>query len=369
MPPKQRHQEPDTESEEGGEQDFGGLDFARFANPNYAREFKAKLPEKIRDRVKALEALDEDYKKLKVEMSKLVDAAESEYQKAIAPLAEQRRQILTGEREPTEEEITTGFAEHKEEYEGQITIEGKTEGKASKGIPSFWLEALQHHVIIQEFISERDAEALAYITDVAVETLEGETEGFAIVFRFAENPFFTNTELRKTFTMARQNDDAVLSKATGTKVEWKEGKNLGVKVVSKKVKAKGKKAPPKFVSSEEPCATFFHFFGDEDEDEEEEWMALAETLKDKIIPFAVEYYTGEAPNGESDMEDEDFDEEEEEEEEEEEPVPARGRGRGGQQQQQGGGGGRGGYSAPAPGGKRGGAAAGGRGGQQDCKQQ
>jgi nucleosome assembly protein 1-like 1 len=361
MPPK-RHQEPETESEDDQQMMGGAVDFARFTNPNYAREFKAKLPSKIRERVQALEALDADYQKMKVQMSKLVDEAEREFHKSIAPRAARRARILTGDVQPTDAEIAEGFTE--EHKAAGVTIDGKVDPKASKGIDSFWLEALQHHVIIQEFITERDAEALKYLKDLRCElTPDGEADGFTIVFEFGPNPFFSNATLSKSFSLTREADDTVASKSVGTSVDWKEGKNLTVEIKSKKLKPKGKKGPPKFVTEEVPCESIFHFFGD-DEDEEEEWMAFAETLKDKIIPFAVDYFTGEAPNGESDMEDGDEDEEEEEEEEEEvEEPPAKG-GRGG------GAGGRGGYSAQAPGGKRGGAGGrGGAAGQQDCKQQ
>jgi len=343
MPPRKYQ-----ESESGSEDDQGQmLDLSRFTNPNYAREFKAKLPEKIRDRVKALEALDEDYKKLKLEMSTAIEAAERAFQEDIKPQAVARQKILSGAVEPTDEEVQAGIPE---ELKEEIVLTGDATG--TKGIPNFWLEALQHHVIIREFITERDEEALAFVTDMTCAVLDAPEEGFTITFHFAENAFFSNTTLSKSFTLTRQEDDIVLSKATGTEIQWKEGKNLGIRTVTKKVKSKAKKGQTKFVTSEEPCETFFNFFSTEEEGDEEEWMALAETLKDKIIPFAVEYFTGEAPDGESDLEDEDYDDEEEEEEEEEEEAPAPSRGRGG-------------YQAPAP--KRGGG--GGRGGQQDCKQQ
>jgi nucleosome assembly protein 1-like 1 len=291
-------------------------------------------------------------------MSAAIDAVEREFQVNIKPQADARLQILSGTVEPSDADVKAGLPEDRKD---EIELTGSA--TATKGIPNFWLEALQHHVIIREFITERDEEALAFVTDVTCDVLEAPAEGFGITFHFAENPFFTNTTLTKTFTLARQQDDAVLSKAEGVVINWKEGKNLGMKTVTKKVKSKAKKGQTKFVTSEEPCETFFQFFTTEEDNEgEEEWMAMAETLKDKIIPFAVEYFTGEAPNGESDLEDEDYDdEEEEEEEEEEEPVPPTRGGRGGSQPA-----GRGGYQAPAP--KRGGGG-GGRGGQQDCKQQ
>jgi len=303
MPPPRRP--PQEESESESDDQGNVMDFARFTNPNYAREFKAKLPEKIRDRVKALEALDEDYKKLRLEQRAATEAAEREFQEAIKPHAAARLKILNGEVEPTEDEVKAGLPAERAD---EIHLDGAVGG--TKGVPNFWLQALQHHVIIREFISERDEEALGYLTDIACQTFEGSDEGYTVVFHFAPNPFFTNETLSKTFTLSRQQDEIVLSKATGTKVEWKEGKNLGLRTVTKKVKSKAKKGQTKFVTSEEPCDTFFDFFavaeeGAEEEGQEEEWMALADTLKDKIIPFAVDYFTGDAPNGESDLEDDD----------------------------------------------------------------
>ena len=94
---------------------------------------------------------------------------------------------------------------------------------------------------------------------------------------------------------------------------------------------------------------------DFEEMDEDQWLGLAHVLRDKIIPYAVEYYTGEAPDGSSDLEDDDEygDEEGEEEEEEEEMPQIRGGGRGG--------------GAMGAGGKR--APSGKAGQQQECKQQ
>lgn len=40
------------------------------------------------------------------------------------------------------------------------------EGDATKGVPQFWLTALRNHVELQALITERDEEALAYLTDI-----------------------------------------------------------------------------------------------------------------------------------------------------------------------------------------------------------
>jgi nucleosome assembly protein 1-like 1 len=68
--------------------------------------------------------------------------------------------------------------------------------------------------------------------------LHDEGYGFDIVFEFEKNDYFTNTILKKTYIMSRQN---VIEKCEGTKVEWKEGKNITEKKIKKKNKKSGKK--------------------------------------------------------------------------------------------------------------------------------
>lgn len=348
--PRPKPQESESSGDEGAMPNMA--DLMRFTNPNYAREFIAGLPENIRNRVAVLQALDDEYKQLKKQMTAEVDAAEREFYEAIAPLNEARSKIVTGAEEPDDAAVKAGFPE---EHKGKVSLDGKPTKDAAGGVPNFWLDALRHHVIIDEFISERDAEALTFIKDVKCTMLTPPDEGFTITFVFNENPFFEDTELSKTFKLSREDEEIVLGSTIGCTVNWKSGKNLGKNTVTVKQKSKNKKAPPKYVTREEDCQTFFSFFETSEEEDEEEFMAMADTLKEKIIPFAVDYFTGEAPNGESDLEDDDeYDDEDEEEEEDDEPMPAmRGRGRGGP------------AAAPA----RGGGARGGRGGGQDCPQQ
>jgi hypothetical protein len=103
-------------------------------------------------------------------------------------------------------------------------------------------------------------------------------QGFKVEFTFSENPFFTNTTLSKTFHIKdmvgegpddkeaqegeeedeeddKESVDGV-QKIEGTDINWKAGKNLTVKWVTKK--GKGKKA--KAVRKEEEVPSFFRFF-------------------------------------------------------------------------------------------------------------
>ena len=69
---------------------------------------------------------------------------------------------------------------------------------------------------------------------------------FPIGRRFlAQNPYFTNTVLEKTYTIPNLylNDEPLLEKIDATEIKWKEGKSLTYKTVTKKQRAKkGKNA-------------------------------------------------------------------------------------------------------------------------------
>ena len=130
-----------------------------------------------------------------------------------------------------------------------------------------------------------------------------------------------------------------LEKAIGCKIDWKPNKNVTVKLIKKKLKSRNKKLPPKIVTKEEIQDSFFNFFDtpgskpklsskspasssaedngkhgnnkqlalknkNHDEDEEGEGedddelyliadFEIGQYLKEKVIPKAILYYTGE----------------------------------------------------------------------------
>lgn len=93
-----------------------------------------------------------------------------------------------------------------------------------KGIPEFWLRAMQNLPELHESITEKDEEVLKYLTDVRSEFLpEEKTEdgeilsGFRLTFIFAENEHFSNTTLTKDYIMT---DDNML-----IKIKVREGGN------------------------------------------------------------------------------------------------------------------------------------------------
>jgi len=79
-------------------------------------------------------------------------------------------------------------------------------------------------------IKEKDEEILKHLTNIVYIPDESDSLKFELVFTFSENEFFTNTTLTKSFVM--RDDDEPLS-GKGTEIEWKEGKDVTVKLVKK----------------------------------------------------------------------------------------------------------------------------------------
>lgn len=178
-------------------------------------------------------------------------------------------------------------------------------------------------------MGEADQDALKYCTGIQVsEEKKSETEkSVTAVFKFKENPFFTNSELRTTVHLT--ND--MPKSSTGTNIEWKEGKCLTKKKVSKTQKNKKTQATRK-VEKEVKCKSLFGLFADftdkddeeslqQEEEEQPNLFLLNETVEllNDAIPFSLEYYLGVVENEGEEDEFEDEDEEDEEEEEEKKP--------------------------------------------------
>lgn len=171
---------------------------------------------------------------------------------------------------------------------------------------------------------EKDLEVLQSLVSLQVEFV-ADKDDFTLRFVFADNAFFTNKELTKTFVFPEKKDKcgepAFPSSTVGTKIDWKEGQNLTKKTVQKKQKNK-KTGATRTVKKEVDQETFFNFFKssepseglDEEEKEKrevklEDDFEIGRTLADDVIPFSLEYFLGINPE---DSDYEDVDEEDDE---------------------------------------------------------
>ncbi|KAL3535594.1 hypothetical protein ACH5RR_004055 [Cinchona calisaya] len=274
----------------------------------------------VRKRVEVLREIQSEHDQLEAKFFEERAALEAKYQKLYQPFYAKRFDIVNGV----------------SEAEGATAEAAKEDEKSSeeKGVPSFWLTAMKNNEVIAEEISERDEAALNFLKDIKWTRID-DPKGFKLEFFFDTNPYFKNSVLTKTYHMIDE-DEPILEKAIGTEIEWYPGKCLTQKILKKKPKKGSKNAKP--ITKTEQCESFFNFFSppqvpeddeDIDEDAAEELQNLMEqdydigsTIRDKIIPHAVSWFTGEAAQDEftemEDDEDEVIDEDDEEDEEDEE---------------------------------------------------
>jgi hypothetical protein len=210
--------------------------------------------------VKRLNALKNEqlrFTELEAKFFEEMHALECKYHKLYEPIYEKRRQIITGEYEPTAEEgkWTLDELEGANGHETPAVTNGDSK-EEKKGIPNFWLETLQSFRMTAELVQECDEPILAFLQDIQVRMFEQKPYGYTLEFHFAENPHFTNKVLTKTYELKIEVDSKDpfsfegpdLDKVIGCKIDWKAGKNVCVKLVKKKIKSKNKKAPPKIIT-------------------------------------------------------------------------------------------------------------------------
>ncbi|KAK3410815.1 hypothetical protein EUGRSUZ_J02850 [Eucalyptus grandis] len=302
------------------------------------------LPPNVRKRVEALKEIQSHHDEMEAKFFEERAALEAKYQKLYEPLYTKRYEIVNGIVE------VDGVVK-----EASAVEEEDKSAEGEKGVPNFWLTAMKTNEILAEEISDRDEGALKYLKDIKCSKID-KPKGFKLEFFFDANPYFKNSVLTKTYHMIDDDDEPILEKAIGTEIEWYPGKCLTEKLLKKKPRKGSKNAKP--ITKIEKCESFFNFFNppeipDDDEDDEldedaaEELQNLMEqdydmgsTIRDKIIPHAVSWFTGEAAQdddigdivgeedeegeededdeGEDDEEDEEDDEDDEEDDEEEE---------------------------------------------------
>lgn len=209
------------------------------------------LPAPVRTRVTGLKGIQKDHAKLEAEFQEEVLQLEKKYFAKFTPLYEKRAKIVNGTVEPTEAEIEAGKEEDdEEEEEDGVQVKGgeseSTVPADAKGIPEFWLTAMRNQLSLAELITERDEDALKSLTDIRMEYLE--KPGFRLIFEFGPNDFFSNKTISKTYFYREDTGyggDFIYDHAEGDKIEWKAGKDLTVRVESKKQRNKSEWPHPR----------------------------------------------------------------------------------------------------------------------------
>ncbi|KAG9465193.1 hypothetical protein GDO78_018697 [Eleutherodactylus coqui] len=256
------------------------------------------LPKAVKRRINALKQLQEKCAHIEAKFYEEVHELERKYAALYYPLFEKRRLVVTGTEEPSDAECEWHSA-------------GEEEDK--------------------DKLSEYDEPILKHLQDVKVKFSEpGQPMSFTLEFHFEANEYFTNIVLTKTYKMKSEPDSTdpfsfegpEIVDCEGCTIDWKKGKNVTVKTIKKKQKHKGR-GTVRTITKQVPNESFFNFFspikvsgdGEELDEEMENSLAadfeLGHFFRERIVPRAVLYFTGEA------IEDEDSFEEGEEGEEEE----------------------------------------------------
>ncbi|CAH1787694.1 unnamed protein product [Owenia fusiformis] len=300
------------------------------------------LPKVVKRRIKALKKLQFEMTKIEAKFYEEVHALECKYATQYAPFMERRKDIVTGGTEPTDSDAEWPSDDEEEDEKAEAdkladdlkdkaAIEDKKEDGEEEnptGIPSFWLTVFKNVDMLAEMVQEHDEPVLNHLQDIKVKFTESDPMGFTLDFHFDSNEYFTNTVLTKQYIMRSEPDEAdpfsfegpEIIKCKGCSIDWKKGKNVTVKLIKKTQKHKGrgtKRTVTKTVQND----SFFNFFappeapeGEDEVDEDTEALLAADFeighfIRERIVPRAVLYFTGEA------LDEDEYEEEGEEEEE------------------------------------------------------
>ncbi|NXD66815.1 NP1L4 protein, partial [Eolophus roseicapillus] len=283
------------------------------------------LPKAVKRRIDALKQLQVKCAHIEAKFYEEVHDLERKYAALYQPLFDKRREFINGEAEPTDAE-SEWHSENEEEdklagdLKNVVVIEEKAEEANVKGIPDFW------------FTIFRNVDMLSELVQVSFSSeMNNLCSSFSLEFHFGPNDYFSNSVLTKTYKMKSEPDKTdpfsfegpEIVDCEGCTIDWKKGKNVTVKIIKKKQKHKGR-GTVRTITKQVPNDSFFNFFSPIKEksnclalqDEDSEFTLAADFeighfFRERIVPRAVLYFTGEA------IEDDDNFEEDEEGEEEE----------------------------------------------------
>lgn len=318
--------------------------------------FYGALPKPVKNRVNACRNIHKEFVGMESEFYREINELEQKYHNKYTNLYERRKKIIAGEYEPNEEECKKGEDEESDDECPDDAMDGiklpPSFPEDVKGVPEFWLTVLKSAQCTDALIEDHDEPLLCKLKDVTL-TYDNEKSvegfiGFTLNFWFEPNEYFEETVLKKEYKLRLTPDkDEILTyegpeivQAQGTTITWKKDKNVTKKILKKKQKNK-KTGHTRTTTTEVSQDSFFNYFtsielrvenmkkhleeaGEEDseEDDFDQQAAMLEAdyeighfIRERLIPRAVLYYTGELDD-ESEFGDEDDEDEADSENEE-----------------------------------------------------
>jgi nucleosome assembly protein 1-like 1 len=329
------------------------------------------VPVAIMKRVNALKNVQVKLLDVESKFYEELHLLECKYAPRYDQLYENRKAIINGEYEPTEDESKWALDDNENfdlEKTGDsvtLAIEGSNETSKNddlasdlkaklnlkdediKGIPDFWLQTFKSVELIHEMIEEYDEPILKHLCDLRVRLHDAKPYGYTLEFHFNENEYFTNKCITKSYELRTDVDKKDpfgyegpdIYRCTGSTIDWKKGKNVTARTVKKKQKHKSN-GTIRIVTKEIKQDSFFNFFdtpkqppntktseseqksesslvkagdnGEIEEVDEESLLAadfeIGHFFKERLIPKAILYFTGEIDDDELDYDE--YDDEE-----------------------------------------------------------
>jgi len=293
------------------------------------------LPRPFRNRVKALKKLQMDLLEAESQYYNDLLELEAKYQPKHDDLHQRLYEIVTGIREPSGGELDTQTEDSNTEKNLSKKL-GETElelhpdfTETAKGVPKFWFHILNNANDNLPLVGPRDEAVLEYLEDV-VSSTDPTNFYFTLTFKFRENPFFTNQVLTKEYGLrVGYNPDAPFNYigpeivgCKGSTINWKEGMDVTKMEVTEDSNGQSESGELNEEENMRKRSSFFTLFsppaiqldgcGREKLTEEEQTILdedfeIGFNLKERILPRAVIYFTGEVYDyhQEDDSDDED----------------------------------------------------------------
>ncbi|CAF3480021.1 unnamed protein product [Rotaria socialis] len=280
----------------------------------------------IQRRINALLNYQVEYFRLRVEFHRQLQDLQYAYNPEFERIIERQRSIIDGSCEPKELEKLINQSSI-----AQINNQ-QTANVQRKGLENFWLKVLKNIDSYDYPIQRRDELCLKYLSDIrcTLNPPDVETSSFTLEFHFLPtNPFFIETILTKQYRIRfesnninpyRSYDGPEVDCCYGSIITWKPDHNLTIRKRTKRIRNKIT-GQVRFECIEEPVKSFFEFFSsptiptngihemtNEDQIRLEADIEFALLLKQRVLPRAVLYYTGEALRVFNDEEEDDDDE-------------------------------------------------------------
>merc|ERR1712142_660360 len=206
----------------------------------------------VKRRLEALKKLQKKCLDIESKFYEEVHALECKYASQYDPLYEKRKDILSGNVEPTDSDCEWASEDEgeddaiAEELKKKMNIgdgDAKTPGsdENAKGVPEFWLQIFRQVDTLSEMLQEHDEPIVRHLEDIKVKYSDpGKPMSFELEFLFTENEFFTNKSLSKVYMMRAEPDEADPLSFEGPEMIKKRQKHKSkgsVRTIEKKVKA------------------------------------------------------------------------------------------------------------------------------------